>query len=95
MYYSGKQKCHTLKSQVLANAKTREIICTAHGKGRVHDFKIWKNSQVVISQEIECLADKGYQGIHKIHNNSRIPYKKKRRQQLSLEQKKFNRQERK
>lgn len=92
MYYSGKQKCHTLKSQVLANAKTREIICTAHGKGRVHDFKIWKNSQVVISQAIECLADKGYQGIHKIHHNSRIPYKKKPRQQLSLEQKKFNRQ---
>jgi DDE superfamily endonuclease len=37
------------------------------------------------------LADKGYQGIQKIHANSRIPYKKKPREKLSKEQKKFNR----
>jgi hypothetical protein len=28
-YYSGKQKYHTIKSQVLANTKSTEIICTA------------------------------------------------------------------
>ncbi|WP_347242499.1 hypothetical protein [Nostoc sp. FACHB-888] len=27
-----------------ANGK---IICTAHGKGREHDFRIFKNSQVI------------------------------------------------
>ncbi|WP_217523113.1 IS5 family transposase [Pleurocapsa sp. PCC 7327] len=90
-YYSGRQKCHTIKSQVLADAKTRQILCIAHEKGKSHDFKIWKNSKIGIEQQIECLADKGYQGIQKLHPNSRIPNKKKRNQQLSLEQKKFNR----
>ena len=37
------------------------------------------------------MADKGYQGIHKIHAKSRIPYKKKRGTKLSKRQKKFNR----
>ena len=91
-YYSGKQGYHTLKSQVLADQKTGMIICTAHGKGRIHDFNLWKNSQIGIDKSIECLADKGYQGIQKHHENSRIPYKKKKKQKLSLEEKKFNRQ---
>ena len=37
------------------------------------------------------MADKGYQGIQKNHPNSRIPHKKKPNQQLTSEQKKFNR----
>ena len=91
-YYSGKQGYHTIKSQVLAAQKTGMIICTAHGKGRIHDFNLWKNSQIGIDKSIECLADKGYQGIQKQHENSRIPYKKKKNQELSSEEKEFNRQ---
>jgi hypothetical protein len=33
-YYSGKQKYHTIKSQVLANTKSTEIICTAFSNGK-------------------------------------------------------------
>ncbi|WP_287075585.1 MULTISPECIES: IS5 family transposase [unclassified Microcystis] len=91
-YYSGKQGYHTIKSQVLAAQKTGMIVCTAHGKGRIHDFNLWKNSQIGIDKNIECLADKGYQGIQKLHKNSRIPNKKKKNQELSLEEKEFNRQ---
>ncbi|REJ58127.1 MAG: IS5/IS1182 family transposase, partial [Microcystis wesenbergii TW10] len=40
-YYSGKQKCHTIKSQIVADVKTRMILCTAFGTGRTHDFKVW------------------------------------------------------
>jgi DDE superfamily endonuclease len=36
------------------------------------------------------LADKGYQGIQKIHAKSRIPSKKKREEKLDLQQKKLN-----
>lgn len=36
-YYSGKQKCHTLKMQLLINQATLEVICAAIGKGREHD----------------------------------------------------------
>lgn len=77
---------------MLADVKTREILCTDYGKGRTHDFKLWKSSQIGIDKKIECLADKGYQGIQKIHQNSRIPHKKKRNQSLNLEQKQLNRQ---
>ena len=37
------------------------------------------------------MADKGYQGIQKIHVKSRTPYKKKQSAKLNKEQKKFNR----
>jgi hypothetical protein len=40
-YYSGKQKYHTIKSQVLANPKTAEIICTAFSNGKTHDFSLF------------------------------------------------------
>jgi transposase len=38
------------------------------------------------------LADKGYQGVKKIHANSRTPIKKTKKQPLSKEQKEFNKQ---
>jgi IS5 family transposase len=74
------------------NAKTKEIICTAVSSGKVHDFRLWKDSQIGIGKKIELLADKGYQGIKKLHEKSRIPFKKKKKTSLSQEQKKFNRQ---
>jgi hypothetical protein len=45
-----------------------------------------------MNKRIECLADKGYQGIQKLHKNSRIPHKRKPKQELTKEQKKLNRQ---
>ncbi len=75
-FYSGKKKQHTIKSQVVVDQANGLIICTAYGKGREHDFRIFKNSKVRLREDIECLGDKGYQGIHKLHKNSRIPKKK-------------------
>ncbi|WP_416212563.1 hypothetical protein [Nostoc sp. ChiQUE01b] len=49
-----------------------QIICTSHGKGREHDFRIFKNSKLRLREDIECLGDKGYQGIQKLHCNSRV-----------------------
>lgn len=74
------------------NVKTQEIICTAFREGKVHDFKIWKESQIGIGEKTELLADKGYQGVKKLHNRSRTPFKKPSLMPLSKEQKKFNRQ---
>lgn len=92
MYYSGKQRCHTLKLQLLVNQITQEIICIALGIGKQHDFKIFKKSKVHIKQGIQLLADKGYQGINRYHSNSQTPYKKPRKAQLSPTQKRFNRE---
>ena len=44
-------------------------------------------------QEIQVVADKGYQGIHHHHRNSKIPYKRPRKSQLSQEQKQYNREQ--
>ncbi|QGZ90120.1 IS5 family transposase [Microcystis aeruginosa] len=91
-YYSGKQGYHTLKSQVVADQKSEQVICVRCEKGRVHDFRLWKESKIRLNKEIEILGDKGYQGIQKIHQNSQIPHKKKKKEKLSKEQKKANRQ---
>ena len=76
----------------MVNAKTSKIICIAVDKGRVHDFRVWKESQIEVGKKTELLADKGYQGIKKFHANSRTPIKKPRGKSLSKEQRKFNRQ---
>ena len=58
----------------------------------MHDFRIWKESQIDLGKKIELIADKGYQGIKKIHENSRIPIKKTKGNSLTKEEKKFNQQ---
>lgn len=42
--------------------------------------------------DIKLLGDKGYQGIQKLHPNSQTPKKKPRRNDLSILEKKRNRQ---
>ncbi len=88
-YYSGKKKRHTLKSQVVVNQATGHIICTAHGKGRVHDFRLFKGSGVRVHPQRQCLADRGYQGLAKLHPNSYIPHKKRPNTPLSVQQRHF------
>jgi hypothetical protein len=44
-------------------------------KGKVHDFRIYKESKNNALPRIEVIADKGYQGIKTYHNNSKIPIK--------------------
>lgn len=76
----------------MVNQVTKQIICTAHGKGRVHDFSLFKSSGVQLQPEIMCLADKGYQGLAKLHPNSCTPNKKPRGASLSIENQHGNRQ---
>lgn len=70
--------------------KSETIICIAHGKGKQHDFKIWKRSKTKAKKSIKQLGDKGYQGIQKYHKNSQTPIKKKRGKKLDREFKKIN-----
>ncbi len=61
-FYSGKKKQHTLKTQLVVDWESQQIICTAYGQGRRHDYQIFKISKCRLKKEIEWLADKGYQG---------------------------------
>ncbi len=78
--------------QLVINQITKEIITTAFGKGRRHDFHLFKESKTPIGQAIHLMVDKGYQGINRHHANSSIPHKKPKGGQLSPEQKEENRQ---
>ena len=89
-FYSGKQKEHTLKTQLIVDLKSLKIICLASGKGRVHDFKLFQNSGVKVGDVIKMIADKGYQGIAKIHKLSETPIKRKKGKKLSKEEKQYN-----
>ena len=64
-----------------------KIICTAHEKGKEHDFQLFKSSNVKPLELIEILADKGYQGIKKIHDISFTPKKKPKKKSLTSKEK--------
>jgi hypothetical protein len=91
-YYSGKKKRHTLKSQVVIDGRTRQILCTHHGRGPVHDFALYQRSKLEPHESLEVLADSGYQGLQKLHGKSRTPRKKPRKSELTDEQKQRNRE---
>lgn len=91
-FYSGKQREHTLKTQVVLGQNSHQIICLAHSKGKVHDFKLFKNSRTKFHQFLKVIADKGYQGIAKLHNLSETPIKKSKKKKLTKDQKKYNRE---
>lgn len=90
-YYSGKKKRHTLKAQVVVNQSNGQIICTAFGKGRIHDFRLFKQHRIPMLPEQLCLTDKGYQGIAKLHKSSCIPTKKPRKAKLDKFERQHNR----
>ena len=64
------------------------VVC---GKGRTHDLRLFKHSKLRFCQVLFCLADKGYQGIAKVHTNSITPQKKPPRQALPKADKQANR----
>jgi transposase len=75
----------------VVNQDNGQIICTAFGKGRVHDFRLFKLHRLPLLSEQLCLADKGYQGMAKLHSSSCIPMKKPRKAKLDPFERQHNR----
>lgn len=80
-----------MKSQLLIEFETGQIICTAVGTGRMHDFKLFKRSRIPFVSSQLCLADRGYQGFGKQHPGAYTPTKKPRKQALPKAEKQHNR----
>ena len=91
-YYSGKKKKHTLKTQIIIAKESKKVICTTFTNGKRHDFRLFKESNIKIHPEIKVLGDTGYQGITKIHANSKTPKKKRKKNPLTKDDKKTNQQ---
>ena len=91
-YYSGKKKRHTLKTQILVDFKSGEIISLAFSNGKKHDFQLFKDSRVHTRAEVTLEADTGYQGLAHLHANSLLPKKRSKSHPLSKQERKENRE---
>ena len=92
MYYSGKKKKHTVKSQLVVNNHGYIIHKLDHRKGRRHDYDVYKKNHPVIPKDVLNMYDLGYLGVENDfpEQMSALPYKKKKNQELSQEEKDYN-----
>lgn len=79
-----------MKTQLLVSSCTHLIYGIVSGKGKTHDFKMFKDSKTHIPTHIRILGDSGFQGIIALHSNSRIPIKKPKSKELTKRQRLYN-----
>ncbi len=92
IFYSGKKKRHTIKNQITVNNRGYILHKIRHKKGRKHDYDIYKNNHPDIPKHVIIVVDLGYLGVEKDFPDqlSALPYKKKRNQFLSDDEKDYN-----
>ena len=61
--------------------------------GRRHDKKLFTCSGVHFRETSEVIADSGYQGLQREHANTSLPAKKPKKQPLTREQRRTNREQ--
>lgn len=83
-YYSGKQKTHTIKTQLTINSNKRIIAVSATHPGSVHDKQILDYDETIkkLPTQARHILDKGYVGVDKQNSASNIliPFKRKKGQ---------------
>ena len=87
----GKKKCHTLKSQVVVDVVTQQILDTAHTPGSAHDLTLLRAQNPHLRPDVWVVADSGYQGLAKAHPQTCLRRKKPRGKELSPDDKTHNR----
>jgi len=75
----------------MADPKTASILATAFACGSKHDFQLFKDDGGIIAKHIRVLADAGYQGLAKLHENCQTPFKKSKYHPLTQKEKQSNR----
>ncbi len=92
VFYSGKKKRHTVKSQLMVNNHGIIIHKTCYKKGKRHDYDIYKKDHPSTPKEVINVLDLGYLGIETDFPEqlSALPCKKKRNLDLSQEEKEYN-----
>lgn len=77
---------------MVVNKTLQKIICTSFSNGKKHDFRLFKESNVRLAPNQTALTDTGYQGLAKIHNQTKMSKKKTLKRPLTAEDKKKNRE---
>lgn len=95
LYYSGKKKKHTVKNLYTANEDGLIVYKSKHKQiGKKHDYKIYTTNHPVTPKDVENIFDLGFLGVEKDYpaeQKSVLPIKKKKNQNLTLEEKEYNR----
>jgi hypothetical protein len=89
VYYSGKKKRHTLKTEIRVNLQGKILHVSGAYPGSTHDFKIHKQ-EPPLKKRVRGYMDSAYQGIEEFHPNAEIPFKKPRGGDLDEEEKHYN-----
>ena len=92
VYYSGKKKRYTIKTQLMVNNRGFIIHKLGHKKGRRHDYDIYKKNHPITPKKVVNVFDLGYLGVENDFPDqiSSLPYRKKRSMELSQEEINFN-----
>lgn len=91
-YYSGKKKRHTLKTQLVIDKASSQIMAVEVRAGKTHDFRIFKESGVHVLTTNKIIVDSGYQGLQKIHATTQLPKKKSKKHKLTKIDEQTNRE---
>jgi hypothetical protein len=90
VYYSGKMKRHTVKTEAMIDLSNGQIVAVSDTTpGSVHDFAVHKKMKHLPTKTL-LLADSGYQGVAALHSRSWIPDKKPKNGTLSASSKMRN-----
>ena len=92
VYYSGKKKRHTVKTQLMVNNHGLIIHKLWYKRGCRHDYNIYKNSHPVTPKQVVNVVDLGYLGIEKDFPEqlSSTYLKEKRETWIYLQNKEYN-----
>ncbi len=66
---------------------SKKIICT---RMQMHDFRVFKESKISVAPKINILADAVYRGMQRIHQNTKLPYRRTKKYPLTKEHRKEN-----
>lgn len=89
----ARKKRHTTKNQIIIDENTTRIINVHNERGKVHDYQMLKDSDIIdILNELGIGGkfDSGYQGVQKELDKVKIPYKKSKYHELTEEEKEYN-----
>jgi hypothetical protein len=86
-FFSGKKKQHTRKNQIVSLPEGKDLIDIKVGfPGPIADINLFREQQINFEVQQQFEGDKGYQG----GKNITTPQKKKRKQELTEQQKAEN-----
>lgn len=89
-HYSGKQKDHTVKNNLMCRDNQQIVYLSETYEGRVHDKKIAEREACQFPENSRLRLDLGYLGYHPEGLITLLPIKKPYKGKLTEQQKKFN-----